>query len=234
MVFTELIREERINDLLDFFEQDRRKFKKTRFIFAFLLLILGFLIFSLHPDIPFLLIPIAGFVIGYKYPYYSLMSKKRKQDILNAYLFPEFVQSFIALIPTSSNVYQTLLAVYPYTKEPLKSKLGDLIQKIQKENKREYYLEFAEFINTSEAFMVMDMIYQFSQFGIKKESLKELQNYMSEIQKNRMDEIINKKMNSMENYAYFPIFIPLTFIVSFAALVLLYYWSQVSSAVSGI
>lgn len=233
-MITELIKEERLNDLLEFFAKDRKDFKKTRLIFGILFLILGFFIFFLHPKIPFLLIPLIGFAIGYKYPYYSLMSKKQRHDMLNSYLFPEFVQSFIALIPTSGNVYQTLLATYPYTKEPLKSRLATLIEKLQKENKREYYLEFADTLNSSEAYMVMDMIYQFSEYGVKKESLKELQNYMEEIHKNRIDEIINKKMAKMENLGYFPILITMIFVLGFTVIIFLHYWGQVSGSLSGI
>lgn len=232
-MLNELIKEERLSDLLYFFNQDRKQFKKTRLIFGVLFMLLGFIVFYLKSSLPYLIVPILGFVIGYKYPYYKLIAKKNREDVLNSYLFPEFIQSFIALIPTSGNVYQTLLATYPYTKDPLKSRLATLIEKIQKENKREYYLEFADFIGTSESYMVMDMIYQFSEFGIKKDSLKELQSYMAEIQKNRMNEIIEKKMRVMENYSLIPVFIPMMVVLGFAVVVMYHYWGQVSSIISG-
>lgn len=232
-MLTELLREERLSDYLSFFEKDKKEFVKTRVIFGVLFALIGLILAYMISRPAGYALPLVLFVIGYKYPYYSIMSKKNKEDVLNSYLFPEFVQVFIALIPTSGNVYQTLLAVLPYTKDPLRKRLEALIEKLQEDNNREYYLEFADYINSSEAYMVMDMIYQFSEFGIKKESLKELQTYMDEIQKNRVEEIMDKKMASMEVYGNFPIFLPMITVGGFAVILFLHYFAGVTSSLGG-
>lgn len=233
-MITELIREARLKDTLKYYKKESSNFLKVRLIFAiaYMLLASMFIVYMQRYDLFY--IPIIALIVGYKIPYYNLLSKRKKDDFLNSYLFPEFLQSFDALLPISGNVYQTFVGVLPYTREPLKGRLEDLIVKIEQGNKREDYLEFAEYIGTGESYMIMDMIYQFSEYGVKKEALKELREYISEIQKNKVDEMIERKMSSMEYLGYIPIFISLFTVIGFAGVLFMYYMGGISGSISNI
>lgn len=233
-MITELVREERIEEILSYYNKDRKGFFKIRLIYTILLTLIAAMFILYSQKYNLFYVPIIAMVVGYKMPYYSLLSKKSKDDYLNSYLFPELIENFMALIPSSGNVYQALVAVLPYSRGPLKERLGKLIEKIEEDNRREDYLEFANYVGTSEAYMVMDMIYQFSEFGIKKEALKELQDYIAEIQKNRVDELIEKKMGSMEGLGYIPIFISMFTIIGFAGVLFVYYMGGVTGSLSTI
>lgn len=233
-MLTELIRESQRTALLRFFGKEEKEFKKTQWIMGALFGLVGIMLLLIVKKPTLAFIPFLTFFVGYKYPYFKLLSNKKSEDTLNSYLFPEFIQSFLALLPTSGNVYQTLKATIRYTKDPLRSKLIQLVEKIEEDNDRQYYLEFAEMVNTSEAFMVMDMIYQFSEYGVKKEALKELQSYIGEIHKNRVNEIIDRKMGQMEYIGFLPIFISILTVIVFAGALFWHYWQGVTSVAGGL
>jgi len=170
----------------------------------------------------YLAVPAAA-LIGWKFPYYNLLTLKAKYDKINAHLFSNFLTSFIALIPSSGNVYQTLIACVPYTKDPIRTKLEGLIVSIEQGNSRDGYLKFADYIGSSESYMIMDMIYQFSEFGMKKETLKELYEYVHDLQKNKIDELIEKKMVSMDMLGFMPIFISMFMVFGFAIVLIAHF-----------
>ncbi|KRG13901.1 hypothetical protein ACA30_13270 [Virgibacillus soli] len=214
-MFFELIKENRLNDHLAYFKKEKKDFIKVRIIYGLLFTLIGaIIIYMMGKMLYFLALPVL-FILAFKYPYYNLVKNKKRIDNDNSYLFPDFLGSFIGLIPSSGNVYQTLVATLPYTKEPLKTGLEELIAKIEDENKREHYMDFADYIGTSESYMVMDMIYQFSEFGIKKEPLKELERFVQDLETNKQNEVIAKKMNDMEYLGFLPIFISMYFIMGF-------------------
>lgn len=226
----ELIKEDYLDVYLEYLNRDKKKFRNVRFIFGgimFLAFALGVLIMKKY--MLFLGIPIA-FLIGYKLPYLNLMMSKKQSDLMVSFMFPQFLQTFMALLSTSGNVYQTLKATLPYTSEPLKGRLKNLVAKIEDENNRDNYVEFAEFVGTSEAYMIMDMIYQFSEFGVRKEIINELKNYIQNLQENKVDELIERKMVAVEKYGFAPVFISLFMILGYAGVIFWYYMHDVMDA----
>ena len=188
---------------------------KVRIIYGLLFTLIGaIVIYKLGNLLYFIAVPFL-FVLAFKYPYYNLVKNKKRIDNDNSYLFPDFLGSFIGLIPSSGNVYQTLVATLPYTKDPLRTGLEEMIAKIEDDNRRAHYMDFADYIGTSEAYMVMDMIYQFSEFGIKKEPLKELERFVMDLETNKQNEVIAKKMNDMEFLGFIPIFISMYLVMGF-------------------
>ncbi|MFZ7947183.1 MULTISPECIES: hypothetical protein [Bacillaceae] len=220
-MFFELINESRLNEHLAYFKKEKKDFMKVRIIYGLLLTLIGaMVIYRMGNLLYFIAVPFL-FVLAFKYPYYNLVKNKKRIDNDNSYLFPDFLGSFIGLIPSSGNVYQTLVATMPYTKDPLRTGLEELIAKIEDDNRREHYMDFADYIGTSEAYMVMDMIYQFSEFGIKKEPLKELERFVMDLEANKQNEVIAKKINDMEFLGFIPIFISMYLVIGFLVIMVI-------------
>lgn len=227
-MLAELLKETNLEVYLRYFQRDAKPFKIIRIIYG-LLFLMFFATSALLFENYLLLIgsPIVA-IIGYKFPYLNLILRKEKQNLIVSFLFPEFLQSFMALLSSSGNVYQTLVASVPHVGEPIKSELEKLIRNIEKENKREYYLEFAEYIGTSEAYMILDLIYQFSEFGIKKDALQQIEQYIQSIVENKTEELIEKKMSVMDVLSFPPLLISLVLVFGFAVVLFLYYMQDVS------
>lgn len=231
-MLTELITEENLDKNLSYFDREKKRFMIIRMVSALIYLMIAVaMVVVLKDYIYYVLIPIGG-IIGYKMPYLSLLSKKSKNDLMNAHMFPNFLSSFLAFIPSSVNVYQTLVATVPDTKEPLRGALEDLITNIEDENRREDYLAFAEYVGTSESHMIMDMLYQFSEFGIKKESLKRLEGLIQDLEENKMNEMIDKKMMGMDHLAYTPLFISMFMLLGFTGVMLYHFYGNVFAALN--
>ena len=158
------------------------------------------------------------------------MSTKKKNDLVTSFLFPQFLQSFMGLLASSGNIYQTLKLTVDYVNDPLKSELEKLVARIEKDNKREYYLEFAETINNSEAYMIMDIIYQFSEYGVKKDTLDNLKNYIQRLDENKVNELIDRKLLSAEKYGFVGIFIGMFFVLGYTGTIMAYYLQDVIKA----
>lgn len=231
-MLAELWKESLLDAYLEYFKKTKKEFNTARYIYGsilFLIFAVGFLMIGKY--VYLLLTPIA-FFIGFKLPYFSLMSSKKQVDLVVSFLFPQFLQNFMALLPSSGNVYQTLKVTTEYMNDPIKSQLEVLVKKIEQSNDREHYLEFAEFIGSSESYMIMDMIYQFSEFGVKKESLDYLRNYIQGLDENKVNELINKKMVASEKYGYTGIFIGMFFVLGYTGVIFIHYFKYVMDALS--
>lgn len=230
----ELLSEKSKAIYFEYFRINENKFRLNRYLIGILFFGLMAITSLLLDNYLLLLVTPAAFYVGYKVPYINLISQKKQSDLMISFAFPQFLQSFMALLPTSGNVYQTFKNTLEYTSEPIKGQLEKLINNIEDENKREYYLEFAEFIGTTDAYMVMDQIYQFSEYGIKKNSLGELQRYIQSIQENKMDELIIKKMARMENHGLVPLFISMFLVGGFALIIVYYYIVDVMGSLNNL
>ncbi|GAA2776160.1 hypothetical protein GCM10010451_68710 [Streptomyces virens] len=137
---------------------------------------------------------------------------------------------FISLLSTQGNVYQTLKATIPYIHEPMKSKLEKLVEDLDRQNinNREAFLEFAESIGSSEAFMIMEMIFEFHEEGINKEDVQELENTINNLQQNKINELIEYKVNQMGKHANPILVYGLIFIFLFTGITMIAYLSQLN------
>lgn len=234
-MITEFIIERKRNYYLDFYAQDKKKFLQIRLFFGVLFLLVA-LLMTWYFQVQFYYIwsLVAG-VFGYKYPYMKIIMDKKKMDERNAMLFPEFLQCFISLLPTNNNVYQTLVDAIPSVQSPLREKLEKLVDNIEKYgDKREFYLEVAEYVNTSEATIIMDSLYQFSEQGIQKKALIEIQEYVLDMIENKTNAIIRKKINNLDNIGSFPLIVGLVFFLYFTSIVFLHYYQDVLKAMNSI
>lgn len=231
-MLNEILKEENINAYLKYFSLDSKKYSFYKIFYTVIFLIIYSLItLIVENNLLFLGLPIVLF-IGFKFPYIRLIMQKKKQDLIVSYLFPEFLQSFMALLTSSGNIYKALIASIPYTEDPIKSKLEKLVKNLQKSNDREHYMEFAKFIGSNEAIMIMDMIYQFSERGIKREAFLELENYIQSIVENKTNELIQKKINNMFVFGFIPTVMSIVFTLGLSGILLVYYISKINGALN--
>lgn len=229
MIF-EILQERKREENLAYFQMTHKKLNQQRLLYSILGVLIGGLMYWQLQTVPMLLAMPIGMFIGYKIPYYLLIQKRKQADQNNRLLFPEWLGTFIALIPVTGNVYKTLEATIPYTKEPLRTGVLKLVTNIQQENDRNEYMYFADFVGTVEASLVMDTIYQFSEYGRNSESLKTLEEMMLNLERNTQEEIIHKKIGAMENLGYLPLFLSMFFILGFVAIMFMEYLTPVLNA----
>lgn len=225
----ELFVEKSLDFYIKFLKVNKKKFWTMRLTLGlglFFLLVLAFLKFKN----PWFLVgsPILGYV-GYKLPYIKIVSMKNRVDIVNSFLFPNFLRTFISLLGTQGNVFQTLSATIPYLDEPIKSEVSKFVKKIEKNNAREYYLEFAEYIGSNEAYLIMSMIYEFSNVGTHKDMLTELERYIDDIQQNKTKQLKQYKIYKMEKHANLPVVSTVVFVLIFSLSCMYYYISNLGS-----
>lgn len=213
----------------DYFRLDRKKFLSKRIAVSLTLVVLFLVMFMvLKSNILLWLLPVIA-IVGYKLPYIDLVRKKNKDDIIKQYMFPTFLRYFISLLDTQGNVYQTLRATVSYLNDPLKTEVIKMIVKLEEQNvnNRDAFLDFAEFIGSSEAHMIMGMIYEFHEEGISKDDIRELEKTIKELQENKTNELIELKVNSLDKHANPIMAYGLIYIFGFTALVFISYLKSI-------
>lgn len=187
----------------DYFKFNKRRFLIKRILIALLFLVLGYLLYVVTSNNWLLVaMPVMAF-LGYKLPYIELISRKNKDDIIKQYMFPTFLRYFISLLDTQGNVFQTLKAIIPYVDEPIKTEVIKMVTRLEEQNvnNRDAFMDFAEYIGSSEAHMIMGMIFEFNEEGINKDDAKELENTIKELQENKTNELIEQKVHSLDKHA---------------------------------
>ncbi|KYG92017.1 hypothetical protein A0U40_03500 [[Bacillus] sp. KCTC 13219] len=225
---------ERLRDAhLEFFQISKKHLLFKRILYSLIVSMLFFIGISIGQAsaVWFIGLPIA-FLIGWKMPYLQLLLEKSSIDLKNGFLFLPFSQSFMVLLPSTGNVYQALKATVPYSQAPLNKKLEELIQKIEQGNNRQDYLDFAAYIGSPEAYMIMNMIYQFSEQGVRKEAILALQQYVQNIQENKVDQLIDSKMDTSFKISYLPMLLALFLVVAFALVLFSHYIGTIIDALS--
>lgn len=223
----ELILETHKKSYLDYFSQDEKSFRISRILYAFIfMMVFAMFVYIMKNNLLFVASPVV-ILMGYKLPYFRLILQKKQRDLIVSFLFPEFLDSFAAVLTTSGNVYQALNGTLEYLKEPLKKEIETLIEKIEQGNDRQHYLDVADYVGTSEAYMIMGRIYQFSEYGIQLGALEELQDYIQNLNENKVNDLLEKKLGSMEIHGLTPVLISLFFLLGFAGVLVYYYFIDV-------
>jgi len=224
----ELFIENSLDFYIRFLKVNKKKFWAYRiFLGLAIFLILALVFLKTQNVFVILLAPMLAY-IGYKLPYIQMVSRKNMVDMVNSFLFPEFLRTFISLLGTQGNVFQTLTATIPYIEEPLKSEVEKLVAAIEKDNDRKHYLALAEYIDSNEAYLIMSMIYEFSLIGTNKEMLDELERYVEDIQNNKTQELKRFKIYRMEKNANIPLVTTIVFVLIFTLSSMFYYANTLS------
>lgn len=209
----------------EYFRLDRKRFTTKRIFISLILVVLFVVMYAvLKSNILLLSLPFVA-LAGYKLPYLDLVKKKNKDDIIKQYMFPTFLRYFISLLDTQGNVYQTLRATVPYLNEPLKTEVLKMVIKLEKQkiNNLDVFMDFAEFIGSSEAHMIMGMIYEFNEEGINKDDVRELEKTIKELQENKTTELIEQKVLRLDKHANPVMLYGLAYIMGFTILVFVSY-----------
>lgn len=209
---------------VDYFNINPKMFRTRRFLMAFMLSALVVMVSLLLNQLIFMvMIPFMAFM-GYKIPYIGLMMRKDKDDIIKGFLFPNFLRYFISLIDSQGNVYQTLRASIEYVNEPLKDRVQELVDNLDDPDidSHEAFAKFANYIGSSEAVLIMNMIRSFHDDGISKEDIQELEVFITSLQENKTNEMIRYKVRKTEIHANPPILYALIYILGFTFTVMFY------------
>lgn len=203
---------------LEYFKLTKKQLFMRRLKLMIAMSFLFAVIFYSYNDLfwVWLLLPVFLFV-GYKIPYYELMRNKSKEDIVRELMFPTFLRYFVSLIGTKGNVYQTLKSIVPYMDDPFRTELIKLIKRLEDDRVENHqaYMAFADFVGSSDAYMIMGVINQFDEEGIKKKDLQELELLVKNLQENKVNEAIEMKVNALDKHADPILFYGLTYIIIF-------------------
>lgn len=229
-MFKELAFETMRNTYLEMFSRDKKQFLMIRLVLMALGLMVGIALWVAigHPAM-FLGVLVLG-ILGFKLPYLQLLMQKSNADVVKTFIFPQFLRYFIALYSTQGNVYQTLEETAKYMDEPIRSRLEKFIDQIGEENSYDYYVDFADYIGTPDAYLVMSMIYSFSENGAVKEELEELENSSRQISENKMKEMVRYKASEQEKYMNHEVILSIMFLLGFVGSVA---YSMLSNIMNG-
>lgn len=213
---------------LEHFNISTGYFIGRRIVISLIFLILYGLIIWMYPNPKlFLGIPIVAY-LGYKIPYIELLRMKKHEDIVKEYMFPNFLRYFLALLETQGNVYQTLRATIDYVDDPIKTELINLIEKLDDSslNSRDAFMDFADFIGTSDAYLIMGVLHEFNEEGIVKKELDELDEHVSRLQENKTNEIIEARVNSLSKHADPILAGSLAYVIAYTIILIVAYMSD--------
>ena len=194
--------EEDLKVILAWLGIDYKKAMKNRIIlscfFAFITLFLGIYFKNVY-------IGVASIFVGfgyYKYQYFSVKKRKKKQIALKRRMFPSFVKKILILIRTN-NVYTSLIKMVDYTDEPIKKYLLELIDDIKEDKSMTPFNKFASKMEFIEAYQIMAMLYTFSEHAMSKKHLVSLETMISHLYDNEIDEVIENKKRMLWIYPNF-------------------------------
>lgn len=221
--------ERSLNFYIRFLNVNKKKFWAYRIFLALSMLLIFVLLFVKLQNIFILFVAPLLVYLGYKLPYMQMVRKKNSVDMVNSFLFPEFLRTFISLLGTQGNVFQTLVASIPYIEEPLRGEVEKLVAAIERDNDRKHYLALAEYIGSNEAYLIMSMIYEFSLVGMNKEMLDELERYVEDIQNNKTQELKRVKLYHMQRNANIPLVSTIVFVLFFTLSSMFYFAQDLGS-----
>lgn len=150
--------------------------------------------------------PAFGYM-GWKIPYWNMMKLHNQRKDKLAFMFPEFLTTFISLLGSQSggNVIQTLRLTSDYVKEPLKAQLVKLVDTVTVNSDPESaymaFRGFADFIGTREASQVMMLVYEMYVHGTDEGALSELEDKIDRLNDNKLDELVLRKSTKLRGMA---------------------------------
>lgn len=219
--------EEDLKDILGWLGIDYKKSMNNRVILScFFACFTGFI--GLYFKNIYIIIFSIFIGIGYyKYQYFSVKKRKKKQIALKRRMFPSFVKKMLILIRTN-NVYTSFVKMIDYTDDPIKTYLIDLVEDIKKDKSIAPFNKFANKMEFIEAYQIMAMLYTFSEHAMSKKHLVSLESMVSHLYDNEVDEIIEEKKRLLWLYPNFSIIAMLALVFSLALYMFISILSEVN------
>lgn len=157
-----------------------------------------------------------GGLLGFKVIYFRLRNEVKNRMNIRKAQFPEFLKYFNALVSVNNNnIVRTLESTSEYMQEPLKVQVEELVERAYKNEGREAFMDFARFIGTSESIMIMGVLSDFNEHGVDSAKLKDMEETVSKMNENMMNERIIRESNSIEKYANTSLLASIGFVVLF-------------------
>lgn len=158
---------------------------------------------------------IGGF-IGFKVIYFRLMNEVKNRMGIRKAQFPEFLKYFNSLITVNNNnIVRTLESTLEYVPEPLNSEIQKLVDRAYENEGREAFMDFARFIGTSEAIMIMGVLSDFNEHGVDSHKLRDMEDTVAKMKENIINQKIIRQANAIEKYANTSLLASIGFVVLF-------------------
>lgn len=234
MNFSELITESRRDEYYKKLYIDTNKFKKQRIsalmIGFFVGLVSSFGVISLYGInllgiVVSVLLLIVFSYLGWKYQYMQVIQLVKRQDSKLSLMFPEFLQTFIALLEAapSSSILTVLETTIPYLKPPIKQQVVRLVSDMYRdgsnESVRESMLKFSSYINSLEANRIMNLVYSMYVDGANPEMLKELDAKVQQLNENKVKAYVSKKANRLKGTAFPALVLGIIFVFGYIGII---------------
>lgn len=208
--------EEDLKQLTDWLGLNYVQAIKRRFLQSIIFIPLAILAYILLGNV-FISLAVASLsVIYYKYQYLQIKYKRSNVIAIKRRMFPSFVKKILLLLRTN-NIYQSLNIAIDYVDEPIKTYLKEMIEEIDKDKSIVPYQNFARKMEFSEAHQIMNMLYIFNEHGQDERHLNQLEEVISALSANEIDEIIEKKKRNLWIYPNISIITMLIIIFGLAA-----------------
>lgn len=175
------------------------------------------------------LLTAVGGYIGWKLKYYELTNAVKTQNNRLSLMFPEFLQTFIALLESSptSSIVTILETTVPYLKSPIRQQIVKLVNAIYQDGTdsqvRISMMNFASYINSPEASRIMSLIYSMYVEGANPEILKELNEKVTQLNNNKVEAYVSKKASALSGKAFPSLVLGVFYILVYVGLVGLRY-----------
>lgn len=167
------------------------------------------------------------FLIYYKYLYYDIKKSRAAQILIKRRMFPSFIKKILILLRTN-NIYISLKIMTDFTDEPYKSFLIVLTDEMNHDKGINPYLNFAKKLEFDEATQIMLMIYTFTNITKSDKHLISLDNLITKLYDNELEEAIETKKRMLWIFPNYTIITMLALIFSLA----IYMFVDVLSKVS--
>lgn len=130
-------------------------------------------------------------------------------------MFPSFVKKLLILLRTN-NIYRSLNIMIDFTDEPYKNYLKILVEEINFDKGINPYINFAKKLEFDEAIQIMLMVYTFTNMTKSDKHMASLDNLISKLYDNELDEAIESKKRMLWIYPNYTIITMLVLIFSLA------------------
>ena len=200
---------------IDYKKAIKNRVRKTIVLFL-LVVVLGFLLKNVYIIFSSLLVSI----IYYKLQYYFIKNERNKTVDLKRKMFPSFIKKLLILLRTN-NIYISLNKLLEFTDDPIKKHLKELISDIDNDKSIEPYIKFANNMEFIEVYQVMIMLYTFFEKSMSETHLISLENMITQLYENEVEDVIESKKRLMWMYPNFVILSMLVLIFSIAIFMLL-------------
>ena len=208
--------EDDLKQLTDWLGLNYKQAIKKRFMQSFIFIPLALVVYIALGNVFIATVVALMSVAYYKLQYFQVKYKKSNIIAIKRRMFPPFVKKLLLLLRTN-NIYKSLCLAVQYVDEPIKTYLIELIEEIDNDKSIKPYQHFAEKMEFGEAHQIMNMLYIFNEHSTDERHLAQLEEVISALSANEIDEMIERKKRSLWIYPNITILTMLAVVFGLAA-----------------